>query len=555
MRLEAYRRLAAVRTVERGRGRAAPSGRTGSARCRRRPRPCSTWPGCGSSACGSGSTDLAVSVPRFGGARAARCPAVGPGGRAVARLTPVTLPASAEVRLRRLAPGATYQPEVHRLTVPLTPVRGHRRVRPGPGRAAPPSSFPPTWPTVREPVAPVRPPGSIAAVKRTSPVWSPPSSSLAVGRRGVRVRRSPRPPPRPTATTISVATLNTQLSALDGTAAGQCLLQLENPQLAATSRRGRRRARDLADQLRQRRAREPGRQPAGHRSTAPARASRSTRPTWPRRRPTRVDARRCDHPATSSSRARAGPPPPAQGPDRHRLTGQELLLRSAGQRPRRRGPQPGLRREAAGRGADLSNAAVLDYYVANQPQFTVDCVSQIITGSQAEADQVVSRARRRGVVRHAGQATRSTPRRRPTEASSAAASPRPRSNRTSSVTSITVGEPAHPRPDQRGPVGRLRGHQPDGRAADLRRPRSSGPSCSTAPPTSSGSTTSSSPSPTGPTISVNPQYGTWQRPDVVIPPAARRPGTCCRARRSSLRQRPTRDTADAAEPAAAPPGG
>ena len=33
----------------------APSGRTGSGRCRRRPRRCSTWPGCGSSASGSGS--------------------------------------------------------------------------------------------------------------------------------------------------------------------------------------------------------------------------------------------------------------------------------------------------------------------------------------------------------------------------------------------------------------------------------------------------------------------------------------------------------------------
>jgi hypothetical protein len=39
----------------------------------------------------------------------------------VAKLTPVTLLASAEVRLRRLAPGGTYQPEAARLTVPIAP--------------------------------------------------------------------------------------------------------------------------------------------------------------------------------------------------------------------------------------------------------------------------------------------------------------------------------------------------------------------------------------------------------------------------------------------------
>ena len=31
----------------------------------------------------------------------------------------MTLPASGEVRLRRVAPGATYQPELHRLLVPM----------------------------------------------------------------------------------------------------------------------------------------------------------------------------------------------------------------------------------------------------------------------------------------------------------------------------------------------------------------------------------------------------------------------------------------------------
>ena len=38
----------------------------------------------------------------------------------MARLSPVTLAASAQVRLRRLVPGATYREELHQLVVPLT---------------------------------------------------------------------------------------------------------------------------------------------------------------------------------------------------------------------------------------------------------------------------------------------------------------------------------------------------------------------------------------------------------------------------------------------------
>ena len=68
-----------------------------------------------------GIEDLAVSVPRFASEGAG--PRGGPGGRAVAKLTPVILPASAEVRLRRLAPGATLVAEAKRLTIPIAPDR------------------------------------------------------------------------------------------------------------------------------------------------------------------------------------------------------------------------------------------------------------------------------------------------------------------------------------------------------------------------------------------------------------------------------------------------
>ncbi len=62
-----------------------------------------------------GITDLAVSAGR-GGIGA------GPSGKGrvwQVKLSPITLPASAEVRLRRLAPGGTYHADLHRLLVPL----------------------------------------------------------------------------------------------------------------------------------------------------------------------------------------------------------------------------------------------------------------------------------------------------------------------------------------------------------------------------------------------------------------------------------------------------
>ncbi len=41
-------------------------------------------------------------------------------------------------------------------------------------------------------------------------------------------------------------------------------------------------------------------------------------------------------------------------------------------------------------GADLSTKAVLEYYATNKSEFTVDCVSRIVTGSQSAADQIVA---------------------------------------------------------------------------------------------------------------------------------------------------------------------
>jgi hypothetical protein len=47
---------------------------------------------------------------------------VRPGGtrQPVVRVAPVTLPASAQVRLRRVAPGAAYREEMSQLLLPIT---------------------------------------------------------------------------------------------------------------------------------------------------------------------------------------------------------------------------------------------------------------------------------------------------------------------------------------------------------------------------------------------------------------------------------------------------
>jgi transcription-repair coupling factor (superfamily II helicase) len=58
----------------------------------------------------TGVRDISVAPVRVGGAR-----------QPVARLAPVTLPASAQVRLRRLVPGAAIREQVHQLVVPLDP--------------------------------------------------------------------------------------------------------------------------------------------------------------------------------------------------------------------------------------------------------------------------------------------------------------------------------------------------------------------------------------------------------------------------------------------------
>jgi transcription-repair coupling factor (superfamily II helicase) len=70
-----------------------------------------------------GVTEIAVTAPRGGMGRST--------DRATVKLAPITLPASAEVRLRRLAPGATYQADQHRLLMPVPVPRDGAGYAPG----------------------------------------------------------------------------------------------------------------------------------------------------------------------------------------------------------------------------------------------------------------------------------------------------------------------------------------------------------------------------------------------------------------------------------------
>jgi transcription-repair coupling factor (superfamily II helicase) len=114
VRLEAYRRLAGVRTVDQiADVRTEWEDRFGSL-----PAPASALLDVARlrvECLRLGITDIAVAVPRRGmGATVG-----GSASRATVKLSPISLPASAEVRLHRLAPGATYQPDLHRLLLSM----------------------------------------------------------------------------------------------------------------------------------------------------------------------------------------------------------------------------------------------------------------------------------------------------------------------------------------------------------------------------------------------------------------------------------------------------
>ncbi len=189
--------------------------------------------------------------------------------------------------------------------------------------------------------------------------------------------------------TISTATLNNQLRALEGTVAGGCLLQLENPQLSTSAAQGAggsgTYSMSFATQVLQ--------SQVGDLLAQQYAASKGITVS-----PSDLATANSDFASTLSGEissaaqqsASTGVPSYCQNPDGSTLTGAELLARLPADIRAAQVRNQAVDEKLLARGSDLSDAAVLRYYGANQAQFTVDCVSVIATDSKAHADQLVA---------------------------------------------------------------------------------------------------------------------------------------------------------------------
>lgn len=197
-------------------------------------------------------------------------------------------------------------------------------------------------------------------------------------------------PPAATANgaTVSTAALNTQLATLQSTGLGGCLLEIESPQLTAHAAQG---------------SGGPGtytmaftdavlKNEVGNLIVEQYAASRGI--TLSAADLSKADS---DLQATLSGSASSaaqqsassGTLSPCLASNGSALTGTQLLAGLPGSIR-----EDLVRSEAAeerllAMGADLSPAAVSQFYAANTDEFTTDCVSQIVTDTQAHAQQLV----------------------------------------------------------------------------------------------------------------------------------------------------------------------
>ncbi len=73
------------------------------------------------------------------------------------------------------------------------------------------------------------------------------------------------------------------------------------------------------------------------------------------------------------------------------LTGQEILAAMPASVRNSEVNNQAVGNVLLARGADLSDAAILNYYAANPSLFLVDCVSDIATATEAQANQVMTK--------------------------------------------------------------------------------------------------------------------------------------------------------------------
>ena len=181
--------------------------------------------------------------------------------------------------------------------------------------------------------------------------------------------------------TITVSSLNAELNSLAGSAAGQCLLALRGyPAIAPggtypTGFAGRILSKDVGNLVAAQFAASHGVHLTGS-QLATARNNYTSA---------------LDGGITSLVQQSPTTAAACQKSDGSALTGQQLLAALPESVRNTELANQAVDNVLLARGADLSDAAVLNFYAANRPLFVIDCVSDIATASQADADKIVAK--------------------------------------------------------------------------------------------------------------------------------------------------------------------
>jgi parvulin-like peptidyl-prolyl isomerase len=186
--------------------------------------------------------------------------------------------------------------------------------------------------------------------------------------------------------TISVSSLNAQMGSLAGAGAGQCLLALRSGQAISVDTGGAAYPTAYASAVLS--------SEVGNLVAAQFAAAHGVHLTS-----SDIATARTNYTAALDGRITAlvqqatasGGLSVCQKADGSAITGQQLLAALPASVRNSEIANQAVDNALLARGADLSDAAVLAFYSANQPLFTIDCVSDIATASQADADAVVAK--------------------------------------------------------------------------------------------------------------------------------------------------------------------
>jgi hypothetical protein len=219
----------------------------------------------------------------------------------------------------------------------------------------------------------------------------PGAAALALIAAGALVSACDVTPPAATAngTTISAGALNTQLSTFETTGAGGCLLQLENPQLTTQATQGAGGSGTFTMTFTDAVLKTQ----VGDLLVGQYAASRGVTVSADDLAKANSDFEATLDGETSSAvqqSAASGTPSVCQDASGGAVTGAHLLASLPASIRDEQVRNEAVDEKLLAMGADLSDAAVAQYYAANQAQFTADCVSDISTDTQAHAQQLVA---------------------------------------------------------------------------------------------------------------------------------------------------------------------